>query len=266
LADAAESLGVRIYERTAVEKLERSGAGVALETPDGSIRSRQAILATSAFPGLVGAVRRRIVPVWDYVLVTERLDAAQRDAIGWHNRQGVGDTANRFHYTRLTADDRILWGGYDAIYEFAGTVDRAQEQRAATFDLLAGHFFTFFPQLEGLRFTHRWGGAIDTCSRFFAFQGTALGGRVAYSVGHTGLGVGASRFGANVALDLLAGRASDATRLRAIRSKPIPFPPEPFRWGAIELTRNRLAAADRNRGKRGFWLRTLDRFGLGFDS
>jgi glycine/D-amino acid oxidase-like deaminating enzyme len=266
LADAAESLGVRIYERTAVEKLERSGAGVALETPDGSIRARQALLATSAFPGLVGAVRRRIVPVWDYVLVTERLDAAQRDAIGWHNRQGVGDTANRFHYTRLTVDDRILWGGYDAIYEFAGTVDRAQEQRAATFDLLAGHFFTFFPQLEGLRFTHRWGGAIDTCSRFFAFQGTALGGRVAYSVGHTGLGVGASRFGANVALDLLAGRASDATRLRAIRSKPIPFPPEPFRWGAIELTRNRLAAADRNRGKRGFWLRTLDRFGLGFDS
>jgi glycine/D-amino acid oxidase-like deaminating enzyme len=266
LADAAESLGVRICERTAVEAVQRSRGGVELETPDGTILARQVVLATSAFPGLVGAIRRRVVPVWDYALVTEPLNSAQRQAIGWANRQGVGDMANRFHYTRLTADDRILWGGYDAIYEFAGTVDRAREQRDASFDLLAGHFFTLFPQLEGIRFTHRWGGAIDTCSRFFAFYGTALGGRVAYTVGHTGLGVGASRFGAEVALDLLAGRATDATRLRAIRSKPVPFPPEPFRWGAIELTRNRLAAADRNRGRRGLWLRTLDRLGLGFDS
>ena len=129
-----------------------------------------------------------------------------------------------------------------------------------------GHFFAAFPQLEGVRFSHRWGGAIDTCSRFFAFHGTALGGRVAYTVGHTGLGVGASRFGATVALDLLAGRETEATRLRAIRSKPVPFPPEPLRWAAIELTRNRLAAADRRGGRRGLWLRALDRLGLGFDS
>ena len=139
------------------------------------------------------------------------------------------------------------------------------EQRESSFELLAAHFFTLFPQLEGIRFSHRWGGAIDTCSRFFAFYGTALGGRAAYTVGHTGLGVGASRFGAEVALDLLDGRSTEATSLRAIRSKPLPFPPEPLRWGVIELTRNRLAAADRRDGKRGLWLRTLDRFGLGFD-
>jgi glycine/D-amino acid oxidase-like deaminating enzyme len=257
---------VGIHENTAAEALERSGASVAVRTPDGDLRSRQVLLATSAFPGLVGAIRRRVVPVWDYALVTEPLTTAQREAVGWPNRQGIGDMANQFHYFRLTADDRILWGGYDAVYDFAGTVDPALEQREASFDLLAGHFFTLFPQLEGIRFTHRWGGAIDTCSRFFAFYGTALGGRVAYSVGHTGLGVGASRFGAQVALDLLAGRSTEATRLRAIRSKPVPFPPEPLRWGAIELTRNRLAAADRKSGKRGLWLRTLDRLGLGFDS
>ena len=51
-----------------------------------------------------------------------------------------------------------------------------------------------------------------------------------------------------------------------MRSQPFPFPPEPLRWAAIELTRNRLAAADRRAGRRGLWLRTLDRLGLGFDS
>ena len=86
-----------------------------------------------------------------------------------------------------------------------------------------------------MRFTHRWGGAIDTCSRFSVFFGTAFGGRVAYATGYTGLGVGAARFGGRVALDLLDGRDTEATRLRYVRSKPVPFPPEPLRWAVIQL-------------------------------
>jgi glycine/D-amino acid oxidase-like deaminating enzyme len=266
LAGAVRGLGATLFEHTPVRNLRESGAGLELQTDGGRVRARRALLATSAFPGLVAAVRRRVVPVYDYVLVTEPLSAAQRRSIGWRNRQGLGDLANQFHYYRLTADHRILWGGYDAVYHYGGTVERAHDQRDETFATLARHFFITFPQLEGIRFTHRWGGAIDTCSRFFAFHGTALGGRVSYSVGHTGLGVGASRFGAEVALDLLDGRASEATELRAVRSQPLAFPPEPLRWAAIELTRNRLAAADRNRGRRGLWLRALDRVGLGYDS
>jgi glycine/D-amino acid oxidase-like deaminating enzyme len=266
LADAARGLGARICEQTPVERLAAAGAGVELRTPHGDVRARRAVLATSAYPGLVRAIRHRIVPVYDYVLVTEPLTSSQRAELGWANRQGLGDSANQFHYYRLTADDRILWGGYDAVYHYGGGVGPHLEQREASFSKLAQHLLTAFPQLEGIRFSHRWGGAIDTCSRFFAFYGTALGGRVAYAVGHTGLGVGASRFGARVVLDLLGGRETEATRLRAIRSRPIPFPPEPLRWATIELTRRGLAAADRNHGRRGPWLRTLDRLGLGFDS
>jgi glycine/D-amino acid oxidase-like deaminating enzyme len=207
-----------------------------------------------------------VAPVYDYVLVSEPLSASQLTSLGWDNRQGIGDSANQFHYYRLTHDNRILFGGYDAIYGYGGAVDPGRDQHEPSFAMLARHFFATFPQLEGLGFSHRWGGAIDTCSRFFAFYGTTLGGRVGYCVGHTGLGVGASRFGAEVALDLLAGRETEATRLQAVRSQPLPFPPEPLRWAAIELTRNRLAAADRRAGRRGLWLRTLDRLGLGFDS
>src|SRR5699024_6523722 len=121
-------------------------------------------------------------------------------------RQGVGDTGNQFHYYRLTRDDRILWGGYDAVYYYGSRLGTDVEQRHATFQRLSQHFFTTFPQLEGLRFTHSWGGAIDTCTRFCAFYGTAMGGSAAYAAGFTGLGVGASRFAADVMLDLVDGR------------------------------------------------------------
>jgi glycine/D-amino acid oxidase-like deaminating enzyme len=224
------------------------------------------LLATSAYPPLLRGLRRYVVPVYDYVLVTEPLSAAQREAIGWRRRQGIGDGANQFHYYRLTADDRILWGGYDAVYRPGGPVGPRYDTHEPTFAALSQHFFTTFPQLEGVRFTHRWGGAIDTCSRFSVFFGTAHGGRVAYATGYTGLGVGATRFGARVALDLLDGRRTEATNLRYVRRRPLPFPPEPLRTGVIRLTQNRLAAADRREGRRGLWLRTLDRLGLGFDS
>jgi glycine/D-amino acid oxidase-like deaminating enzyme len=266
LRAACERRGVRIAEHSRVTGLARDGAGVRVRTEHGSVRAAKVALATNAFPGLLRRTRPYVVPVYDYALMTEPLSAAQLESVGWHNRQGIGDVANQFHYYRLTADNRILWGGYDAIYHWRSGLRDELDQRPATFETLAEHFFTTFPQLTGLRFTHRWGGAIDTSTRFFAYQRTALGGRVAYSLGYTGLGVGASRFGARVMLDLLDGRDSPALRLRAVRGRPRPFPPEPLRYLGIQMTRRALARADRRAGRRGPWLRLLDRLGMGFDS
>jgi glycine/D-amino acid oxidase-like deaminating enzyme len=269
LRAACLSRGVRIHENTEVRSVRRDGAGVRLTTPGGAVRAARVALATSAFPGVLRRMRPFTVPVYDYVLVTEPLNAEQRRAIGWANRQGLADLTNQFHYYRLTPDGRVLWGGYDAIYHWRNGLRDEFDQRPATFQLLAGQFFETFPQLEGIRFTHRWGGAIDTSTRFFAYQRTALGGRVAYSIGYTGLGVGSSRFGARMMLDLLdpaSAAHSPARRLAALRSRPLPFPPEPLRFAGIQLTRRALARADRRAGRRGPWLRVLDRLGMGFDS
>ena len=262
LADACRRLGVRMYEHTPVRGL----SGTTLTTPRAVVRARTVALGTNAYPSPLARVRPYVVPVYDYALMTEPLSASQLDAIGWRNRQGIGDSANQFHYYRLTADNRILWGGYDAIYHYGGRVRNRYDTRQSTQETLADHFFATFPQLEGLRFTHAWGGAIDTCTRFSAFFGTAHGGRVAYAAGYTGLGVGATRFGAEVMLDLLAGADTERTRTRMVRTKPLPFPPEPLRYAGIELTRRSLAAADRDAGRRNAWLRAMDAVGFGFDS
>jgi glycine/D-amino acid oxidase-like deaminating enzyme len=275
LREAAVRLGVRVHDHTSVTGLEDARAPgpamldqreMVVRTVHASVRAHRVLLATNAYRGLVPPVRARVVPVWDYVLMTEPLRPDQLEAIGWSGRQGLADASNQFHYYRRTVDDRILWGGYDAVYYRGNGVGPELEQRDETQLLLARQFFETFPQLEGLRFTHRWGGPIATTTRFTLTAGTTHGGRVAYAVGYTGLGVGASRFGARVALDLLAGEPTELTRLRFIRRRPLPFPPEPLRSFGIDLTRRAIAAADRHDGRRGLWLRTLDRFGVGFDS
>jgi glycine/D-amino acid oxidase-like deaminating enzyme len=256
--------GVRLAEGTPVLDMERDGRRVRLRTPAASISAARVALGTNAFPPLLRRLRFSTVPIYDYALMTEPLDSEQRAAIGWSRRQGLADAGGQFHYYRLTRDERILWGGYDAVYYYGSRIDAALDSRPDIFAKLAGHFFTTFPQLEGVRFTHAWGGVVDTCTRLCAFFGTALGGRVAYSLGYTGMGVAESRFGAATMLELLAG-GGPTTDLRFVSSRPVPFPPEPLRYAAIEGTRRAIARADAT-GERGPWLRLLGRFKLGFDS
>jgi glycine/D-amino acid oxidase-like deaminating enzyme len=266
LQRALERLSVRVFEGTSVEHLSRSRDGIELHTSGGRLRARKVLLATNAFRSPLRRMRPAVVPVWDYAFMSEPLAASQMAAIGWKNRQGVVDCGNQFHYYRLTLDDRILWGGYDAIYHYGSALRNEHEQRPETLELLSRQFFETFPQLEGLRFSHTWGGPIGTTTRFCMDTGSAFAGRVAWAIGYTGAGVVASRFGARIGLDRLDEPDSPRLQLRLARRRALPWPPEPLRYLAIQLTRRELARADRNEGRRGAWLRLLDRLGLGFDS
>ncbi|QSR29026.1 FAD-dependent oxidoreductase [Nocardioides sp. S5] len=267
LARVARELGVEVHEDSAVDGLSRDTSGrVRVQTPRATVLADRVVLATNVFPSLLRRARPMTVPVYDYVLMSEPLSPEQRASIGWAGREGLGDLANQFHYSRLTADDRILYGGYDAVYHFGGRLKARYEDRPESFTRLASHFFATFPQLEGLSFTHRWAGAIDTCTRFAAFYGLAHRDRVAYAAGFTGLGVGATRFAAEVLLDLLAHQHTERTELEMVRRRPLPFPPEPAAAIGINLTRRSLDRADHRQGHRDPWLRALDAAGLGFDS
>lgn len=266
LADAAELNGVRIFENTPVLELVDAGARVLAVTSQGTITARNVVLATNAFASLVPAADKYVVPVYDYALVTEPLATSQWEALGWSGREGLGDAGNQFHYSRPTDDGRILWGGYDAVYHRDRGIDPRYDVDVPAFERLAQHFQQTFPQLEGVRFTHGWGGAIDTCSRFAPFWGRWHDGKTVSVAGFTGLGVGSSRFAAQVMLDLLANRVTERTGLGMVRTKPLPFPPEPFRSLGINWTTKSLHAADHSAGRRNLWLRTLDRVGMGFAS
>jgi glycine/D-amino acid oxidase-like deaminating enzyme len=264
LARVAAELGVELYEHSAVTGIER-GRRPLVRTERGWVRATQVALATNVFPSLLKRNRLMTVPVYDYTLVTEPLSAGQLAEIGWKNRQGLADLANQFHYYRRTADDRILFGGYDAIYHFGGQIRPEYEERPDTYARLGEHFFATFPQLVGLTFSHRWAGAIDTSTRFCAFYGLA-GGSIAYTAGFTGLGVAATRFAADVMLDLLSGSQTERTRLQMVRQRGLPFPPDPVATLGIAATKWSMNQADHNQGKRNLLLRGLDAVGLGFDS
>jgi glycine/D-amino acid oxidase-like deaminating enzyme len=267
IARVARERGVRVHEHTRVTGLERRAGAVVVSSATGAtVRADQVVVATSAYSGWLRRLTPLFVPVYDYVLVSEPLTPDQRTAIGWRRRQGLSDSNNQFHYFRLTTDDRILWGGYDAIHHYGSRVAPELDRRPATFARLEAQFFRAFPQLAGLAFPYRWGGAIDTTSRFSVTFGQTMGGRVTYALGYTGLGVGASRWAGGVVRDFILRPSEDRLRLRLVQGTPVPFPPEPARSIVVETVKRELDRADRNEGRRGLILQTLDALEIGFDS
>jgi glycine/D-amino acid oxidase-like deaminating enzyme len=266
LTDAIEHLGGSICEYTRVGKIERRHGRIEVSTNRGTMHAEKVVVATAGFRALAPAARSRVIPVYDYVLVTEPISTQQIAEIGWTSHRGVADAGNQFHYLRLTDDNRILFGGYEAAYRFHQRVRPEHEEDPATFELLTEHFSETFPSLDDVAFLHRWGGAIDTSTRFCASATLSHQGAVVTINGFTGLGLGASRFFADAGLDLLWGLETEATSTDLIKSAPRPFPPEPIRYLGIALTKRAIARADAAEGRRGIWLRLLDRLGMGFDS
>ncbi|HFB65885.1 MAG TPA: FAD-dependent oxidoreductase [Aeromonadales bacterium] len=267
LKETLIKLGVRIYESTKLQSLQSlNKKSMKAVCGQAEIHADKVLLATNAFPAVLGKIKRSIIPVWDYQIATEPLTEEQLNAIGWHKtRHALSDFNNMFHYFRLTKDNRITWGGGGAVrYYFNNGTDKKYEHAPERYEQLAEEFFHTFPQLKGIRFSNKWGGIIATSSRFCMVPGTAYGGRVAWAVGYTGHGVGASRFGARIAIELLGYQPSDILKMQFVRKKAMPWAPEPLRWIGVKLTQSALVKADKNGGKRGLWLKLLDKMNLGF--
>lgn len=240
-----KEMAVEVYEGSPATDLQDVSNGVKISTPLGSVTADQAVLATNAWSSRLPALSRKIVPLYTYIILTEPLSDEQMDSIGWAGRQGIEDKRNYVHYYRLTADNRILWGGTDGvIYRDLGIKPR-YDRNDAIFDKLEKTFKKTFPQLSEVGFSHKWGGPVAMTVRFIPVFGTLDGDRVHYGCGYNGHGVAPSHTGGRILSDLVLGRDRGYTDLCFVDSSEISFPKNPVSWIGAELTRKALLKQDR---------------------
>ncbi|WP_219995838.1 NAD(P)/FAD-dependent oxidoreductase [Schumannella soli] len=262
LARVAQDLGVEIVENSPVRALIDRPDGVDVVTAGGRVRADSVALATSAFPSLLRRTRLLTLPVYEYALATEPLSPRRMKTLGWQQRQALRGLGRRAHWMRRSGDDRVVFGGYFSQYHYGGRLRAAHEDRPDLHRELAAHLLTTFPQLEGVRFSHRWAGAVDRDTRGSGHYGTAREGRIAYAGGFSGTGLGTARFAGEVMLDLMSGQRTERTALGVVREKPAPFPPEPAVFAAMTTAQRALNRADHRGGAHGPLLRALRAVGL----
>lgn len=237
----ALAAGAQVYENTPVVEIKR-GAKFTLVTPRGRLTADRIVLATNAYSHLIPQLRSKQVPAFTHMVVTEPLTPAQLEQIGWRNRQGIEDARNLVHYFRLTADNRIAMGGSDVTIAYGRNMER--DLNPQTFETLEQDVQLIFPQLRGIKFTHRWGGPVSVPMDMAPAIGTIGDARALYSLGCVGHGVSMTQLNGATLADLVLERKTDLTDVWFVNRNTLPWPPEPLRYIASQAIRGYLRLED----------------------
>ena len=262
LKNVAVQLGISVFENTPHIRNSMDKGRVRVATPNAHILASKVLLATNAWAAGHRKISQRVVGIRDRIVVTQPLSDEQLASVGWTNRQGIYDTRTQLNYMRLTADNRILFGGRLG-YFYNNDTDPFQDKRADPYRALAEAFFKTFPQLYGqICFSHAWSGPIGLTSRMAVHYQRFYNGRMVFAGGYSGFGVGATRFGARVGLAILDGDATPETRMQFANTIPGYVPPEPFRWIGAKITMYALDTYDEKGGWRKPWIALVQRMGF----
>ncbi|TNF86139.1 MAG: FAD-dependent oxidoreductase [Gammaproteobacteria bacterium] len=262
LKRAALQLGVRLYENTPHRRNRKTATGIIVETPRARITARKVLLATNAWAAGHTHISRRVAAIRDRIVVTDPLTPEQMAKVGWQNRQGIYDTRTQLNYMRLTADNRILFGGRLA-YFYGNNTDPEQDKVAQPYVRLVQSFYRTFPQLaHEIRFSHAWSGPIGLTTRMAVHYQRYHDGDMVYAGGYSGFGVTASRFGARVGLAILDRQDIPETRMQFALTVPAYIPPEPFRWLGAQITMYALDTLDEKGGWRKLWVAMVQKMGF----
>jgi glycine/D-amino acid oxidase-like deaminating enzyme len=242
LRAAALRAGVRIHERTAVQRIDPTPVRRVLAAR-GAVHAAHVVLATNAFtPATLGALRRRIVPMRVNLFRTAPLDDAQLARLGWSGGEGIYTAHEMLESYRLAADRRVVGGSKLVQYAFGGALPPANQPRA--FAALEAAFRTRFPMLDDVPIEAFWGGWIAMTLDFLPLCGATGGDRsLVHGVGFNGHGLAQATAMGEMIADLIADRPNGDVEL--LRRRLLPLPPEPFLWLVVHGITAVLEAIDR---------------------
>jgi gamma-glutamylputrescine oxidase len=232
---AAADRGATLHARSAATSVSRQGGRWRVETANGAVTADAVLLAGGGYlRGLLPAVEARVMPINNYVAVTEPLGAERAERL---IRGGIAVSDSRFvvYYYRMTPDHRLLFGGGES-YSWRFPADIAGFVRP--------HLARVFPELAGIGIDHAWGGTLSITPTRLPFVRELEPGLYNIS-GFSGLGVVlAPYFGRLLGEALGGGAAPDFERLTRL---PVPrFPGgRLLRWPTLVAAMTFYALRDR---------------------
>jgi glycine/D-amino acid oxidase-like deaminating enzyme len=251
LATLVERMGARIVERTPVSDFRAAvsgragGAPAALITSKGEIRAPVVVLAGEAYLTRLAKLHRQLVPMYSLIVLTEPIDDATWEEIGWAGREVVASARLSIDYLSRTADGRILFGGRGAPYRLGSPVKDAYDRHDPTHEMLRGFVRTWFPMLRDVRFTHAWGGPLGMPRDWhptFSFDPRT---GIASARGFVGHGVSTANLAGRTLADLITGEQTPLTELPLANHRNPSWEVEPLRWLGIRYTQGAMARLDR---------------------
>ncbi|NJC71445.1 FAD-dependent oxidoreductase [Planosporangium thailandense] len=247
LADVVEAAGVKIYERTRVERIEKRR----LLTAHGEVRAGVVVRATEGYTSLLPRMHRDIVPMYSLMVATEPLPDEVWDQIGLRSRQTFSDKRHLRIYGQRTVDGRLAFGGRGAPYHFGSRVRPEFDRDARVHAMLRAILADLFPVVRDTTFTHAWGGNLGIPRDWYPTVGYDRESGFAYAGGYVGDGVATANLAGRTLADLVTGQPSDLVDLPWLSRRSPKWEPEPLRWLGVNGGTLVFATADRTEAASG---------------
>ncbi|NQX27981.1 FAD-dependent oxidoreductase [Microbacteriaceae bacterium VKM Ac-2854] len=247
LAEVLERRGVRIVEGTAVTGVRPRE----VQTEHGRVRAAKVVLATEAYGSQLGAVGRRILPLYSLMIATEPLPESVWAEIGVAHGQTFTDYRHLLIYGQRTADDRIAFGGRGARYHWGSSIRPGYDQVQRVFEHLHTTLGELFPATKAARITHRWGGALGVPRDWHASANYNERTGVGYAGGYVGDGLSTTNLAGRTLADRMLGRSTALTRLPWTDHVSPRWEPEPLRFLGSNVGLLATAAADEEERRTG---------------
>lgn len=227
---AAENAGSEIYETTTVVSIEEGREHVLFTAGGHTVRAKSLVLATNAFTSRLGFFRNSILPVHEYVAMTQPFTEQQLAEIGWRKRVPFNDSRTDVFYLGLTRDHRLHIGGGRPDYFFNGGAGNASIA-PPHISQLQRELVRIYPSLSGVKFEVAWDGIVDWSLDESPSVGcTGKHQNIFYGLGYSGHGVNLSSVFGRIIADLEAGREEPWKQYPFLNASLDYVPNEPFRW------------------------------------
>lgn len=243
LARAVERHGGTIYEQTAVTGWT-TGAYPVLHTANGHARARTIVLAGESYLSRFPHMRRKVLPVYSLITLTEPLSPAEWQQIGWEAREGLSSATNMVKYLTHTSDGRVMFGGRGAPYHFGSSIKDEYDRHEPTHQMLQANVREWFPMLQDVTFTHTWGGPLGWPRDYVPTVSYDPADGLAAAYGYTGTGVGPSNLFGRILADLITRTDSDIARLPFINRQGRLWEPEPLRFLGVRFVQRGFQQLD----------------------
>ena len=242
LAAAVRRLGGQVIEGV---RVARTSDRVVVLTDGRRLSAANVVLATEGWTGTLPGMARRIVPVYSLMVATEPIDDERWARIGLADREVFADHGHVVVYGQRTDDGRIAFGGRGAPYHWGSQISPEFDEEPTVFDALRSTLRALLPQLDGIAFTHAWGGPLGIARDWQPSVTWDPATRTGRAGGYVGDGVAASNLAGRTLAELVLGRDTALTRLPWVGHRSPRWEPEPLRWLGVNAGLQLAQLADR---------------------
>ena len=243
LRRVALELGVHVFEGTPACHIQ-AGRPPIVVTEGGAVRAEHVVLTHGSWAASWPGFRRSFGVIADFMVATEPIPD-RLEEIGWTSDVGLADGREMLFYLRRTEDQRIAIGGGAVGVVCGGRVGRRATHDRRVAEVAASGLLWLFPQLEGVRFAHAWGGPIDTTASSLPFFRTLAPGNVYAGLGFSGHGLAQTKLGGRILASLVLGARDEWSSMPVVGPEIGKAPPEPLRFPLVRLAAWGLESGDR---------------------